>query len=68
MREMAVLTSHDTPEALKDAQTKADYLENLKRIAANWADSDSFKAEVRKQHPAYNGRNYLAMTAGGFFA
>lgn len=29
-----ILTSHYTPEDLKDAQTKIDYLESLKRLAA----------------------------------
>lgn len=63
-----ILTSHYTPEDLKDAQTKIDYLENLKKIAANSTDADSFKAEVKKQYPAYSGQNYLDMTAGFFFA
>ena len=63
-----ILTSHYTPEDLKDAQTKIDYLENLKKIAKNCADADSFKAEVQKQYPAYSGQNYLDMTAGFFFA
>lgn len=62
-----ILTSHYTPEDLKDAQTKIDYLENLKRIAANCSDADSFKKEVQKQYPAYSGQNYLDMTAGFFF-
>lgn len=63
-----ILTSHYTPEDLKDAETKIAYLENLKRIAAGCADADSFKAEVRKLYPAYGGQNYLDMTAGFFFA
>lgn len=63
-----VLTSHYTPEDLKDVQTKIDYLENLKKIAATCEDADSFKAEVQKQYPAYSGQNYLDMTAGFFFA
>ena len=63
-----ILTSHYTPEDLKDAQTKIDYLENLKKIAANCSDADSFKAEVQKQYPNYNGQNYLNMTAGFFYA
>lgn len=63
-----ILTSHYTPEDLKDAQTKIDYLENLKKIADNSADAGSFKAEVQKQYPAYSGQNYLEMTAGFFFA
>lgn len=63
-----ILTSHYTPEDLKDAQTKIDYLENLKKIAANCADADTFKTEVQKTYPAYSGQNYLDMTAGFFFA
>ena len=63
-----ILTSHYTPEDLKDAQTKIDYLENLKKIAANCSDADSFKAEVQKQYPNYSGQNYLDMTAGFFYA
>ncbi len=63
-----ILTSHYTPEDLKDAQTKIDYLENLKKIALNCADADSFKAEVQKQYSAYSGKNYLDMTAGFFYA
>lgn len=63
-----ILTSHYTPEDLKDAQTKIDYLENLKKIAASCADADSFKAEVQKQYSAYSGQNYLDMTAGFFYA
>lgn len=63
-----ILTSHYTPEDLKDAQTKIDYLENLKKIAKTCADADSFKAEVQKQYPAYSGQNYLDMTASFFYA
>lgn len=63
-----ILTSHYTPEDLKDAQTKIDYLENLKKIAAACPDAGSFKAEVQKQYPAYSGQNYLDMTAGFFYA
>lgn len=63
-----ILTSHYTPEDLKDAETKIAYLENLKRIAATCQDADAFKAEVGRQYPQYSGRNYLDMTAGFFFA
>lgn len=62
-----ILTSHYTPEDLKDAQTKINYLENLKKIASDCADANSFKAEVQKRYPAYGGQNYLDMTAGFFF-
>lgn len=63
-----ILTSHYTPEDLKDAQTKIEYLENLKKIAAVVQNADEFKAEVGKQYPQYSGQNYLDMTAGFFFA
>lgn len=63
-----ILTSHYTPEDLKDAQSKIDYLENLKKIAAGCENADSFKAEVQRQYPEYSGQNYLDMTAGFFFA
>lgn len=63
-----ILTSHYTPEDLKDAQTKIDYLENLKKIAASTGSAEEFKTEVGKQYPQYSGQNYLDMTAGFFFA
>lgn len=63
-----ILTSHYTPEDLKDAETKITYLENLQKIAANCNDADSFKSEVGKQYPEYSGQNYLYMTAGFFFS
>ncbi len=62
-----ILTSHYTPEDLKDAQTKIDYLEQLKILASACADGEAFKAAVKKQYPAYTGENYLDMTAGFFF-
>lgn len=62
-----ILTSHYTPEDLKDAQTKIAYLENLKTIAEKCTNADTFKAEVQKQYPNYSGGNYLDMTAGFFF-
>ena len=55
-------------EDLKDAQTKIDYLENLKKIAADVQNADEFKAEIGRQYPQYSGQNYLDMTAGFFFA
>lgn len=63
-----ILTSHYTPEDLKDAQTKIDYLENLKTIAANCTNAAAFKTAVQKAYPAYSGQNYLDMTAGFFFS
>ena len=63
-----ILTSHYTPEDLKDAQTKIAYLEQLKGIAAVSANADAFRAAVKERYPAYSGENYLDMTAGFFFA
>lgn len=63
-----ILTSHYTPEDLKDAQTKIDYLENLKTIAANCTNAAAFKTAVQNAYPAYSGQNYLDMTAGFFFS
>ena len=62
-----ILTSHYTPEDLKDAQAKIDYLERLKAIAGACRDGGAFKAEVKRQFPAYSGENYLDMTTGFFF-
>ena len=41
-----ILTSHYTPEDLKDAETKIAYLENLKKIAEESKDSESFKLSL----------------------
>lgn len=62
-----ILTSHYTPEDLKDAETKIAYIENLKAIAEKADNAEGFKAEVMKQYPEYSGQNYLDMTAGFFF-
>lgn len=63
-----ILTSHYTPEDLKDAKDKIAYIENLKAIAAGCANAEEFKSEVQRRYPAYSGENYLDMTAGFFFA
>ena len=63
-----ILTSHYTPEDLKDAQTKIDYLQKLKEIAANCATAGEFRTEVKKSFSEYGGENYLEMTANMFFA
>ena len=63
-----ILTSHYTPEDLKDAKTKIDYLENLKKIAEKCENAEQFKAEVNKEYPNYSGANYLDMTTGFFFS
>ena len=63
-----ILTSHYTPEDLKDAGVKIDYLKELKALAAESSDRERFKAAVQKKYPQYSGENYLDMTAGFFFA
>ena len=63
-----ILTSHYTPEDLKDAGIKIDYLKELKALAAESSDREGFKAAVQKKYPQYSGENYLDMTAGFFFA
>ena len=63
-----ILTSHYTPEDLKDAETKISYIESLKTIAATCVDAETFKKEVKRRYPAYGGENYLDMTAGFFFS
>lgn len=63
-----ILTSHYTPEDLKDAQTKINYLNELKSIAAKCASAEEFKSKVKERFPEYGGENYLDMTAGMFYA
>lgn len=63
-----ILTSHHTPEDLKDAQTKIAYLENLKEIAKDCSNADEFKNKVNERYGNYSGGNYLDMTANFFFA
>lgn len=63
-----ILTSHYTPEDLKDAQTKIAYIESLKEIAAECKNADEFKKTVNERYSNYSGGNYLDMTAGFFFA
>ena len=63
-----ILTSHYTPEDLRDAETKIAYLESLKAIAADCRSAEDFKAAVQQRYPDYSGGNYLDMTAGFFFA
>ncbi len=62
-----VLTSHYTPEDLKDAQTKAAYLADLKEIALTCDSAEEMKATVQAKYPHYSGMNYLDMTVGFFF-
>lgn len=62
-----ILTSHYTPEDLKDAETKIAYIEDLKKIAKESKTADEFKKIVNEKYPDYGGENYLAMTANMFF-
>lgn len=62
-----ILTSHYTPEDLKDVGTKIAYLQQLKAIAATCDSADSFRTAVKAAYPNYSGDNYLDMTAGFFF-
>lgn len=62
-----VLTSHYTPEDLKDVSAKIEYLEQLKGLAAECESAEELKARVRTQYPSYSGDNYLEMTANMFF-
>lgn len=63
-----ILTSHYTPEDLKDAKTKIAYLESLKEIAAECKNADEFKKKINERYGNYSGSNYLDMTADFFFA
>ncbi len=62
-----VLTSHYTPEDLKDTQTKVAYLTELKEIARSCESAAEMKAKVEARYPHYSGTNYLDMTVGFFF-
>lgn len=62
-----VLTSHYTPEDLKDVKTKIAYLEDLKVIAKTSQNADEFKVKVASKYNEYSGTNYLDMTVGFFF-
>lgn len=62
-----VLTSHYTPEDLKDVHTKIEYLEDLKKVAQTCSSAAAFKTEMQNRYPHYSGENYLDMTAGFFF-
>ena len=63
-----ILTSHYTPEDLKDAETKIAYIEDLKSIASECGNAEEFKIRVNERYGDYSGENYLDMTAGFFFA
>lgn len=62
-----ILTSHYTPEDLKDAETKINYIKDLKEIAKKSESAEEFKKTVKERYPNYGGENYLEMTAATFF-
>lgn len=62
-----ILTSHYTPEDLKDAEVKIAYLKDLKAIASVANSQEEFKKIVNEKYPDYAGANYLEMTAGMFY-
>lgn len=62
-----VLSSHYTPETLKDVDTKIAYLEELKDLANESKDAADFENKDKAKYPEYSGLNYLDMTAGFFF-
>ncbi len=62
-----MLTSHYTPENLKDVKTKIDYLKDLKNIADACTNAEEMKKAVSEKYPEYSGMNYLDMTVGFFF-
>ena len=62
-----VLSSHYTPETIKDVDTKIAYIENVKTIAKESSNINEFKDKIKEKYPEYSGLNYLDMTAGFFF-
>ena len=62
-----ILTSHYTPEDLKDADAKISYIKELKILAEKCENAGEFKTAVKTAYPSYSGENYLDMTAGFFF-
>ncbi|MBQ3922277.1 MAG: hypothetical protein II707_03195 [Spirochaetales bacterium] len=62
-----ILTSHYPVEDLDDAKVKIAYLQDLKAIAAQCNNADTFKSAVLEKYGNYGGQNYLDMTAGMFY-
>lgn len=62
-----ILTSHYTPEDMKDADEKIAYLQNVKKTALECSSAGQFKEMMKKNYPRYSGDNYLEMTAEFFF-
>ena len=59
-----ILTSHGGPEGQDAVAEKIAYLNKTKEIMQQSKTADEFKANMKAAFPAYNGENYLDMTAG----
>lgn len=60
-------TTHYSPETSEDVTTKIEYLENMKRIAAEAKNSSEFIDRMNAAYPNYSGGHYLNITSGIFF-
>ena len=59
-----ILTSHGGPEGQDAVAEKISYLNKTKEIMQQSKTADEFKANMKAAFPAYDGENYLDMTAG----
>ena len=59
-----ILTSHGGPEGQDAVAEKISYLNKTKEIMQQSKIADEFKANMKAAFPAYDGENYLDMTAG----
>lgn len=59
-----ILTSHGGPEGQDAVAEKIAYLNKTKEIMQQSKTADEFKAAMQAAFPAYDGLNYLDMTAG----
>ena len=59
-----ILTSHGGPEGQDAVAEKIRYLNKTKEIMQQSKTADEFKANMKAAFPAYDGENYLDMTAG----
>lgn len=59
-----ILTSHGGPEGQNAVAEKISYLNKTKEIMQQSKTADEFKANMKAAFPAYDGENYLDMTAG----
>lgn len=59
-----ILTLHGGPEGQDTVAEKISYLNKTKEIMQQSKTADEFKANMKAAFPAYDGENYLDMTAG----